>query len=157
MLIALPVMRGQRVGHGRDGADHAERGVLDDGQAVIAAEDLAAQELDARRTLAQRLELLDLVRQPADLRLLHFHRAQLDALVDGDAADVGDDARAVFERAAGKPLERLARRGHRLVDVGEQAEAALVAAADRRRRCHCFPAASALVPQRFGPVFRQRA
>ena len=39
--------RGQRVGHRRHGADDAEGGVLDDGQAVIAAEDLAAQELDA--------------------------------------------------------------------------------------------------------------
>ena len=49
-----------------------------------------------------------------------------------DAADVGDDARAVFQRAAREPLEGLARGRHGLVDVGEQAEAALVAAARRR-------------------------
>ena len=151
-------MRGQRVRHRRDRADHAEGGVLDDRQAVVAAEDLAAQELHARRTLAERLELLDLVRQPADLRLFHLHRAQFDALVDGDAADVGDDAAAVFQRAAGEPLEGLARGRHGLVDVGEQAEAALVAAAaEHAGRCRCCPAASALVPPRFGSGFRQLA
>ena len=142
--------RGQRMRHRRNGADHAERGVLDDRQAVIAAEDFAPQELDARRPLAERLELLDLVRQPADLRLFHLHRAQLDALVDGDAADVGDDAPAVFQRAAREPLEGFARGRHGLVDVGEQAEAALVAAGHRAlplplppsRRQHLFHHAS---------------
>ena len=120
--------RGQRVGHGRDGADHAEGGVLDHRQAVVAAEDLAAEELDAQRPLAQRLELLDLVLQPADLGLFHLHRAQLDALLDGDAADVADDAAAVGQRHGREPLEGLAGGGHRRVDVGEQAEAALLAA-----------------------------
>ena len=92
--------RGQRVRDRRDRADHAERGVLDDRQAVIAAEHFAAQELDARRPLAERLELFDLVLQPADLGLFHLHRAQLDALVDGDAADVVDDPLAVFDASA---------------------------------------------------------
>ena len=42
-----------------------------------------------------------------------------------------DDARAVFDRAAREPLERLAGRGHGFVHVGEQPEAALVTAARR--------------------------
>ena len=97
--------RRQRVRDRRDRADDAERGVLDDGQAVVAAEDFAPHELDAGRPLAERLELFDLVLQPADLRLFHLHRAQLDALVDRDAADVVDDPLAVFDR----PLAEAAR------------------------------------------------
>ena len=77
--------RGQRVGHRGHHADHAEGGVLDHGQAVVAAEDLAPHELDARAAQAERLELLDFVRQAADLGLFHFHRAQLGALLDQQA------------------------------------------------------------------------
>ena len=51
--------------------------------------------------------------------------------------------RAVFDRAAGEPLERLAGRGHGFVHVGEQPEAALVAAA---RRSHV--AVAPLFPSR---------
>ena len=69
------------------------------------------------------------MRQPSDLRLFHLHRAQFDAGFDGDAADVGNDAAAVFERAARESLERLARRRHGLVHVAEQAETALIPAA----------------------------
>ena len=109
--------RRQRVRDRRDRADHAERGVFDHGQAVVAAEHLAAQELDARRPLAERLELLDLVLEPADLGLFHLHRAQLDTLVDGDPANVADDAFAVFESALGELLERFPRGGDRFVRV----------------------------------------
>ena len=91
--------RGQRVRDRRDGADDAERGVLDDAQPVVAAEALLREELDAGRALAEDAELLDLVGQPADLGFLHLHRAELDALVDRDAADVVDDAAAVVDRA----------------------------------------------------------
>ena len=45
--------RGQRMRDGRDGADDAERGVLDDAQTVVAAETLLRNELDARRALAE--------------------------------------------------------------------------------------------------------
>ena len=100
------------MGHRRDGADDAEGGVLDHRQAVVAAEHLAAEELHAQRPLAQRLELFDLVRQPADLGLFHLHRAQLDALVDGDAADVVDDPAAVVQRHGREAVEGLGGRGH---------------------------------------------
>ena len=96
--------RGQRVRDRRDRADDAEGGVLDHRQAVIAAEDFAAEELHAQRPLAQRLELLDLVLQAADLRLFHLHRAQLDALLDRDAADVPDDAAAIVDRHAAESV-----------------------------------------------------
>ena len=101
------------------------------------------------------LQLLDLVRQPSDLRLFHLHRAQFDAGFDGDAADVGDDAMAVFEGAAGEPLEGLAGRRHGLVDVGEQAETALIAAARGGARCPLPPplAGQSPVRPRFGPGF----
>ena len=124
---------GQRVRDGRDRGDDAEGGVLDDRQAVVAAEDLAAEELHARRPLAERLELLDLVQQAADLGLFHLHRAQLDALLDGDAADVADDAAAVVDGHAGEPLEGLAGGGHGAVDVAELPETALITAVGRRR------------------------
>ena len=109
--------RRQRVRDRRDRADDAERGVLDDGQAVIAAEHFAPHELDAGRALAERLELFDLVLQPADLGFFHLHRAQLDALVDRDAADVVDDPLAVFDRPLAELLEGLGRGGHGFVDV----------------------------------------
>ena len=129
MLTALPVIVGSECVTGRDRADHAERGVLDDGQAVVAAEHLAPQELDAGRAFAERLQLLDLVLQPADLGLFHLHRAELDALVDRDAADVVDDPLAVFDASARESCSKASRGGgDGLVDVGEDAEAARVAA-----------------------------
>ncbi len=91
------------------------------------------EELHAQRPLAQRLELLDLVLQPADLGLFHLHRAQLDALLDGDAADVADDAAAVFQGHGREALEGLAGGGHRGVDRGEQPVAALAAVGSASR------------------------
>ena len=55
--------RGQRVRDRRDRADDAERGVFDDGQAVVAAEDFAPHELDAGRPQADGLHFLDFVLQ----------------------------------------------------------------------------------------------
>ncbi len=112
----------QRVRYGGDRPNHAERGVLDHGQPVVAAIDLAPHELDAGGHEAERLDLLDLVLQAADPGLFHLHRAELDALVDGDAADVRDHPAALLDRAAGEPLEGVAGGGHGLVRVGEEAE-----------------------------------
>ena len=87
-----------------------------------------------RRALAQGLELFDLVLQPADLGLFHLHRAQLDALVDRDAADVVDDAAAIVERHGGEALEGLAGGRHGGVDRGEQAAIGLAGRWTPRRR-----------------------
>ena len=104
--------------------------MLDDRQTVIAAKRLAVEKLDARNSRRAQ-QLVDFVRQPADLRLFHLHRAQLDAIVGGNSPDVADDAFAVFERAVRQPVEGLARCGNRLVRVGEEAEASLITAARR--------------------------
>src|SRR5262249_29293001 len=113
--------RRQRMGNWRDAADDAERGVLDNGEPVIAAEDIAFQKLDARRSLAKNLELLDLVLQPPDLCLLHFHRAELNTGVDRNAADVVDDPLSDFQTVCTKLLERLAGRSDSLVSKGKHA------------------------------------
>ena len=122
--------RGQRMRDGRDRADDAERGVLDHRQPMVAAKDLAAEKLDARRLFAQRLELFDFVNEATDLGLVHFHRAELDALLDRDAAYVVDDSLAVFDGPLGELLEGFAGRGHGFVHVLEDAIAAAVAASD---------------------------
>ena len=110
---------GERVGHGRDGPDDPEGCVFDHRQAMVATEHLAPHELHAGGAFAERLELLDLVLEASDLRLLHLHRSQLDALIDGNAADVLDDASAIFERPPGQLFERVPSRGHGLLHAGE--------------------------------------
>ena len=82
--------RGERVGHRRDCGDHAEGSVLDHSQAVVAAKDLAPHELDARHLLAENLELLDLVVEPADLRLGKLHPPEFLGVLDRDPTDVGN-------------------------------------------------------------------
>src|SRR5262249_10948908 len=125
--------RGQRVRDRRDRADDAERRVFDHGQAMVAAEDLAAHELDAGRLFAERLELFDLMHQAADTRLFHFHRAELDRLLDRDTANVADDPLAIFDGAVRKLVKGFGGRGDRLVHAREDAEAAVKAATVRRR------------------------
>src|SRR3954453_9149161 len=96
----------------RDCADDTERGMLDHGQAMIAAINLASQELNAWRSLAECLELLDLVLQPADFPFRHFHRAELDALIDGNPANMVDDPLAGLDRPLLKLRKGITRRRH---------------------------------------------
>ena len=98
--------RGERVGDRRDRADHAEGGVLDDGQAMVTAKHLAPHEFHAGRPLAEHLELFDLVFQPADLRLDKFHAAEFLGVVDRDPSDVVDRLAPAFHA---QPLELLER------------------------------------------------
>ena len=125
MLIALPVIVGSEWVTG------VIAPMTPNGACSITARPWSPLKTSLRRNSTpgerspERLELLDLVLQPADLGLFHLHRAQLDALVDGDAADVADDPPAVFQRAARELLEGLAGGGHGLVDAGELAEPAL--------------------------------
>jgi len=129
--------RGQRVGYRGDGADHAEGRVLDDRQAAVAAVHLAPQELDAGAAFAQRFQLFDLVLQAADLGFVHLHRAQFDALVDRDPADVADDPFAVLQAPLAQPLVSLGRRRDGFAGVAKDPVAALVAgAADGRDSAH---------------------
>src|SRR5262245_37136666 len=95
-----------------DAADHPEGCMFDNGQTMVSAKRLALQKFDARRPLAKRFELLDLVLQPSDLGLFHFHRAQFDALVDGNPANVIDNSLASFQSMLAKLLKRLVRRCH---------------------------------------------
>lgn len=82
---------GERVRNWSDCADYAKRSMLDHRQAMIATEGLGTEKLCSWRTLAQGLEFLDLVFKATDLGLVHFHRAEFDAVVDRDATDVVDD------------------------------------------------------------------
>ncbi len=66
--------RGERVGDRRDGADHAERGILGHREAVVAAGGVALEELDSRHKFDD-LQFLDFVVEAADLRLLELEPA----------------------------------------------------------------------------------
>jgi hypothetical protein len=74
------------------------------------------------------------VLKPADLGLFHLHRAQLDALVDRDAADVIDDPLAVLDGSLAKLLEGDGSRRNRFVHVVKNAVASGGAATVRRMR-----------------------
>src|SRR5262249_21944223 len=111
------------MGDRRDRPDDAEWRVLDYRQTPIAAEHFAPHELDARRPLTKRLQLLDFVLQPANLCLMHLHRAQFDALFDGNPTDMIDDSLAVLNRSLLKLIERIACRRYRFIRAGENAVA----------------------------------
>ena len=113
--------RRQRVSHRGDGADHAERGVLDHSQAMIAAEHFAFQELDSGGPLAKRLEFFDFVLEPADPGLFHFHRAEFDRLLDRNPADVVDDSLAVGQAPLAQLLEGSRGGRDRFIDASEHA------------------------------------
>ena len=117
------------MGHGGDRTNHAEGRVFDDCQAVVAAKNLAAHELDAWRPLAERFEFFDLVLETTDFGLFHFHRAQFDRLLDRNAANVVDDPLALFDRPFAERLEGVGGRGHRFVDAVEDAKTTGIAAA----------------------------
>ena len=89
--------------------------------AVLAAEGVGAQELDAGDAVGDDLELLDLVLEPADLRLFQFLAAELLGLLDADLADAGDGLAAVFEAARLELALRLGGGGDGGVDVVEDA------------------------------------
>ena len=111
--------RGERVGDRRDRADHAEGGVLDDGQAMVTAKHLAPHEFHAGRPLAEHLELFDLVFQPADLRLDKLHAAEFLGVVDRDPSDVVDRLAPAFHAQPLELLERLRGSGDGVVDAVE--------------------------------------
>src|SRR5262249_45886675 len=97
----------QRVRHRGDYADDAEGGVLLQRDAVLTAEGVGAQELDAGDAIGDHLELFDLRRQAADLRLLEFLAAEFLRAFRTDFADAGDGLAPIVEAA---PLERALRR-----------------------------------------------
>src|SRR5205807_3541704 len=94
--------RRQRVRHGRDDADHSEWGVLLERYAVLAAEGVGLEELDAGDAVGDDLQLFDLVDEPADLGLFQLLAAELFGLFGANAADAGHRLAPVFEAA---PLE----------------------------------------------------
>src|ERR1700680_2615432 len=83
----------------RDDADDAERCVFCQRDAVVAAECLGAQELDARGPFGDDSHLIDLVIQPADAGFFELLPTQLLGLVDADAANTVDGLAAVIETA----------------------------------------------------------
>src|SRR5262249_24790551 len=116
--------RRQRVRHGRDGADDAERSVLGQRDAVLAAVSVGAQDLDAGGALGTDDQLLDLVRQPAELGLFKLFAAELFGLFDTDLADAGDGLAAILQAAGLELPLRLRRRLNGAVHVVEHAPAA---------------------------------
>ena len=115
--------RGEGVGNRRDRADDAKWSMLNHGQAVVATEYLAPHELDARRPLAEDFQLLDLVGEAADLRLVELHRAELDRILDRDSADVGDCPAPPLDAEALELKEGLLGGPHRFIDACEDAVA----------------------------------
>ncbi len=119
---------GKTVRYGRDGANDSEGGMFNHGQTVVAAENFAPHELDARGPPTECFELLDLVLQATDLGFFHLHCSQLDTLVDGNAADVIDDPATVVDGPFGEPLECLSSRDDRFIDTIEYSMPSLVPA-----------------------------
>ena len=72
--------------------------------------------------------------QPPDFGFLHFHRAQFNALVDRNAADVVDNSLARFQAMLAELIERGIGGGHGIVDAVEHAVPADETAATRWRR-----------------------
>ena len=116
--------RRQRVGDGRDRADHAERGVLGHGQPVVAA---VASHLrnSIPGTSLTILQLLDLVIEAADLRLFEFQPAQLVGLLIANPIDASDGLGPIGQRPVAESLEAFRRGGHRIVDRAEHAPIAV--------------------------------
>ena len=81
--------RRQRMRHRSDRTDDPERRVLGDAQPVIATHRVSPHELNTRDELDD-LELLDLVIEPSDLRLLEFERAEFLSLRVADLAHALD-------------------------------------------------------------------
>src|SRR5262249_10361252 len=102
-------------------------GILGECDAVLAAEGLAAQELDAGDAVADHLQLLDLVDEAADLRLLELLAAERLFLLGADAANAIVRLAPRCQAAPFKLARSLPGRGDRLVDVVENAPAASVA------------------------------
>ena len=111
--------RGQRMGHRRDGPDHSERSMLDDCQTVVPAETLRFEELDSRGLFTEGFELRNFVFESSDFGLIHFHRAELNAIVDGDTSDMVDDAAAIGDRAFAELFERGSGCSNCVVDIVE--------------------------------------
>src|SRR5262245_7506790 len=105
--------------HRCDGTDHAERRMFNDCQPMVATEGFGAQELNTRRAFAERLQFFNLVLQSADLRFFHLHRAELNTLVDRDAANMRYDATTFLDGARRKLFKGIASCRSRLLHVRE--------------------------------------
>ena len=91
-------------------------------------------ELDAGRACAERLELLDLMNEPPDLRFVHLHRAEFDAVVDGKATNDFNHSSSIFQRAFGELFEGIASGRNRFIDTGKNAIASRKTLARYHRR-----------------------
>ena len=80
----------------RDGADDAEGSVLDKRDAVLATIRFGLEPLDAGNAIGDDGELLDLVRQPADLRLFEFLASKRLSLFGADLANAEPGFSAPF-------------------------------------------------------------
>jgi hypothetical protein len=109
MLTALPVIVGSEW----------VTGVLDNRQTMIATEALGPQELHPRGAFRKNLQLLDLVFQPPNLRLVHLHGAQFHGVALSDVADDFDDPLAIFNRSVSQLFEGDPRRADGFIDAGE--------------------------------------
>ncbi len=79
------------------------------------------QELDTRRSFAERLQFFDLVFESTDLGFVHLHQPEFVALLDRDAANDVDDSLAIFQRSLAQLLERGTGRGDRRIGIIEDA------------------------------------
>ena len=108
-----------------DRTDDTERCVFNHRQSTITAVGLSCQELSAWNALAERLQFGDLVFESTDLRLIHFHRAEFDRLVDGDSTDVIDGFLAIRDGPRAQLLKGLASGSDGLVGVIKNAPATI--------------------------------
>ena len=146
-LMALLAIVGRRVGGGEHHAHDAPRSPLDDAQARRVAARLDAQRLDAEHLLHDP-QLLDLVVEAADARLLELAPAELRGVLVAEPADDRDRPPALLEahrlrcaaappRQPRRPRRRWRRRRARAPPAGERPPASPVPPAWRRRSTTC--------------------
>ena len=113
---------------GRDGADHAEWGILGHGQPVVAA-DASHFRNSMPGTSLTMLQLLDLVIEPADLCLFEFQPAQFVGLLIANLVNAGDGFATIGQGGVAELFEALVRGAHGVVDRLEDAPIAVLASA----------------------------
>ena len=108
-----------RMGDGRDHADHSEGRELLEAEAMRSARRVRLEPLDSGNPM-QHPELLDLVLEPADPGLLELERPPWDRVLRRHRFDACHDGFTVVERQPAELTLGFGRRGDRIIDPREE-------------------------------------